>query len=111
MASQQRPISTQTTLEAGSVSNSRRWTSDGSVTVNVPDDQPSEKKEEEDVEASPTIPAPPVDDFPDGGLAAWSVVFGVSKLTVSSSFRFFDEPTTIVQATCAIFATWVAFFD
>jgi hypothetical protein len=88
MASQQRPISTQTTLGAGSESNERRWTSDGSVTVNVPDDQPSEK-EEEDVEASPTIPAPAMDDFPDGGLAAWSVVFGVSELTIPSSFRFF----------------------
>ncbi|KAF9783217.1 MFS general substrate transporter [Thelephora terrestris] len=84
MASQQRPISTQT-LEVGPESNERRWTSDGSVTVNVSEEQPSEKKEEEDVEASPTIPTPPVDDFPDGGLAAWSVVFG---------------------STCAIFATF-----
>lgn len=71
-----------------SESNDRRLTSDGSVTVNVPEDQLLEKKEKEDdddVEASPSTPAPRMDDFPDGGAAAWMVVLG---------------------CTCAIFATF-----
>lgn len=87
MVSQQRPTSIPNTLDMTPELKERRLTSDGSVTVNVSDDRQSDKKEEEDVEASPVAsPTPPaVGDFPDGGLAAWSVVFG---------------------CTCAIFATF-----
>lgn len=84
MASHLRPTSTAGTLEMSPESDERRLTSDGSVTVNVSYDLQSDKKEEEDTEASPTTPTPVTDDFPDGGLAAWSIVFG---------------------STCAIFAT------
>jgi hypothetical protein len=53
-----------------------------STALNTPVDRPSEKKEEEDEEtvASPVAAAAPTDDFPDGGLAAWGVVVGVSQI-------------------------------
>jgi hypothetical protein len=80
MASQQSPTPTPTTVEAGSESHEQRLSPDESVTLDV--------KEEEDLEASPAIPTAAVDDFPDGGLAAWSIVLGVSELTIPSSSNF-----------------------
>jgi hypothetical protein len=49
------------------------------VTVNLSEDLSLEKKQEVDVKSSPDAPAFPMDDFPDGGLAAWSIIFGVSE--------------------------------
>jgi len=46
------------------------------------------KGKEDDV--GPVISTPDADDYPDGGLVAWSVVFGVSPLTVPPSSEFTD---------------------
>ena len=60
--------------------------SDGSVTLGgTTEDGPSEGKEGE-IEAGPVTSEFDADDYPDGGLAAWSVVLGVNLLTIPSSF-------------------------
>jgi hypothetical protein len=83
MASQQIPVSAVNATEPGLDKNERSLTSDESMTFG---EEPSEEKEGE-IGVSPTIPTSSVDDYPDGGLAAWCVVFGVSQLTISSSFE------------------------
>lgn len=40
-------------------------------------------------QVSPVISTSDADDYPDGGLAAWCVVVGVSPLSVSSSFGIY----------------------
>ena len=55
-------------------------TPDGSTALNTSEVQPSEKKECEETVASPVAPTPGGDDYPDGGVTAWCVVLGVSKL-------------------------------
>jgi len=62
----------------------RTPTSDGSVMLKFVEDRPVEEKEE--IEVSSALPTPDVDDYPDGGLAAWCIVLGVSPSTISSSF-------------------------
>lgn len=60
-------------------------TYDGSVTLDAVDDQTLEEKvEDEGIEIGPVLPTPDGDDYPDGGLAAWCVVLGVSSLAISS---------------------------
>jgi len=54
------------------------------------EDQQLEKREEE-IEINPAPPVPDVDDYPDGGLAAWSIVLGVSPSAISSPSQFTDE--------------------
>jgi len=61
-------------------------TSDGSVTLKFVEDRSLEEKGEEEIGGNPVLATPDVDDYPDGGLAAWSIVLGVSTLTTSSSF-------------------------
>jgi len=62
-------------------------TSDGSMVLKFVEDQLSEgKEEEEEIGVSPVLTTPEVDDYPDGGLAAWSIVLGVSPSTIPSSF-------------------------
>ena len=51
------------------------------LTVNTFADQASEKREEKSI----VVPTNTEDDYPDGGFAAWSVIFGVSTLIVSST--------------------------
>ena len=64
----------------------RTPTSDGSVTLKYVEDRPLDEKDEEIIEASPIFCTPDLDDYPDGGLAAWSVVLGVSPPTILLSF-------------------------
>jgi len=62
-------------------------TSDGSMVLKFVENELSEGKEEdEEIGVSPVLTTPEVDDYPDGGLAAWSIVLGVSPLTIPSSF-------------------------
>lgn len=90
MASEQlMPLPTPGFIEASPEPNEWRQTSDGSVTVSIPDDRPSEKKEEEDLEVAPVIPKSEADDCPDGGFAAWCIVLGVSKLAILSALNIF----------------------
>jgi len=65
--------------------NERISTFDESMMLEILEDQPSGEKEDEKMEASPVVPASDVSDYPDGGLAAWCVALGVSRLTISSS--------------------------
>ena len=61
-------------------------TSDGSVILKFAEDRPVEEKEEdEETGTSPVLATPDVDDYPDGGLAAWSIVLGVSPSTIFRS--------------------------
>jgi len=60
--------------------------SDGSVMVKSVEDRQLEKKEEE---INPVPPTPDVDDYPDGGLAAWSIVLGVGGSAIPSSFKVY----------------------
>ena len=60
----------------------RTPTSDGSVTLKFVEDRPSGEKEDVEIEASPVLSTPDLDDYPDGGLAAWSIVLGVSPSTI-----------------------------
>lgn len=78
MLPQQSVMYTPNTAETGSGSNERGLTSTESVAAKVSEDRLSEK-EKEDVEASPAILVGAVDDYPEGGFAAWCVVLGVSK--------------------------------
>ena len=83
MASQQIPVPALNTTELGLDQNERSLTSDESVTFGG---EPSEEKEGE-IGVSSAIPTFNVDDYPDGGLAAWCVVLGVSQFSISSSFE------------------------
>ena len=65
-------------------------TSGGSMMLKSIGDRPLEEKEEdEEIGASPVLTTPEVDDYPDGGLAAWSIVLGVSLSTISSPFEIY----------------------
>lgn len=67
-----------------------RTPTDESMTLNtVEGRQLEEKTEDEEKVASPVTPTPDADEYPDGGLAAWCIVVGVSPLTISSSFRVY----------------------
>lgn len=80
MTAQQTPASKSVDLE----SSERALASGGSTTSNILEDRSSEKKESEEIAASPVAPTPGAGDFPDGGFAAWCVVLGVSQLAFSS---------------------------
>ena len=86
MALQHLPMLTSNTVATGSGLNASTPTSDGSLTLNIVEGRPLDEKAESD-EASPVISTSDADDYPDGGLAAWCVVVGVSPLSVSSSFK------------------------
>ena len=90
MALQRLPISTSNTIEKGSGPNTRTPTSDESMTLNIVEGRPSDEKVELD-EASPVVSAPGADDYPDGGLAAWCVVVGVSSFPFPRVLEFADE--------------------
>lgn len=62
-------------------------TSDGSVMSKFVEDRPLEEKEE--TGTSPVLTTSDVDDYPDGGLAAWSIVLGVSPPIISLSFEVY----------------------
>ena len=62
--------------------------SDESVTLNIVEDGSLEGKGEDGAGVGPVTSTADVDDYPDGGLAAWSVVLGVSPLTISPSSEF-----------------------
>lgn len=49
-----------------------------SLTLSIDGRPLEEKTVDEETEASPVTPTSNVDDYPDGGLAAWLVVVGVS---------------------------------
>jgi len=77
------------TVEMGSELSDRGLaglTSDGSTTLNAPGVLPSEKRGYEETVASPVALTPGGDDCPDGGLAAWCVVLGVSRFNHSLAF-------------------------
>lgn len=74
------------TIEMNPDSNEHRLTPAESATMKIPEDRPLEEKEE-DVEVCPEITTNPMDDCPDGGLAAWCVVLGVSESTISLPSR------------------------
>jgi hypothetical protein len=76
-------------VEMGLGPNERTPTSDESMTLNIVEDQPLEEKEKEEgeeIRVSPITTTSDVDDYPDGGLAAWCVVLGVSPPSISPSF-------------------------
>jgi len=63
----------------------RSPTSDESIMLKFAEDLQSEEKgESEEIGVSPVLSTPDVDDYPDGGFAAWSIVLGVSPLTAPS---------------------------
>jgi len=83
MTFQQTLMWSSSTVEMGSESSTRASTgliSDDSTALNTPGVRQSEKEEYEETVASPVAPTPGVDDYPDGGFAAWCVVLGVSQL-------------------------------
>jgi len=61
-------------------------TLDGSTVLNTSEVQPSEKKECEETVVGPVAPTQGGDDYPDGGVTAWCVVLGVSKLNNPLAF-------------------------
>ena len=88
-------------------SNENQFTSDESV--NASGDLSLEKKEEEDPEADPAVLILPVDDFPDGGLAAWFIVLGVS-LESTIPFLFFDEKSRSARVPSSQRMSLIRFF-
>ena len=83
MAFQPTPMLSSSTIEMGSESTDRALSglaSDDSITLSTPEVRPSEKKEYEETVPSKVAPTPDADDYPDGGVTAWCVVLGVSKL-------------------------------
>ena len=64
-------------------------TSDGSTMLKFIESGPLEEKGEEEIGAGPILTTPDVDDYPDGGLAAWSIALGVSLSTISSPFEIY----------------------
>ena len=69
---------TSNTVGTGSRPTISTSTSDGSLTLNIVEGQSLDGKAELD-EANPVISTSDADDYPDGGLAAWCVVVGVSS--------------------------------
>ena len=79
MHSQQGLVSMQNTIENGPGSSEWGPTPTESITVKFPESRLPEKKAGGDVETGLATIANTVDDYPDGGLAAWSVVLGVGE--------------------------------
>ena len=69
---------TSNTVGTGSRPTISTSTSDGSLTLNIVEGQSLDGKTELN-EANPVISTSDADDYPDGGLAAWCVVVGVSS--------------------------------
>ena len=90
MALQRLPMLTSNTLEMGSRPTISTSTSDGSLTLNIVEGRSLDGKTELD-EANPVISASDADDYPDGGLAAWCVVVGVSSFPFPRLLDFTDE--------------------
>ena len=90
MVLQHLPILTSSTVETGSGPNISISTSDGSLTLKIVEGRSLDEKTELD-EASPAISASDADDYPDGGLAAWCVVVGVSSFPFPGLLDFTDE--------------------
>ena len=88
MVLQHLPMLTSNTVETGSGPTISISTSDGSLTLNIVEGRSLDGKTELD-EDSPVITTSDADDCPDGGLAAWCVVVGVSSFSVSSAFGFY----------------------
>jgi len=94
MAVQRTPTSTLNTAEVDLESNERVLASDESMTLDAPESRPSETKEGKEIETSPvTVSTPGASDidYPDGGLAAWCVVLGVSQMAVLAFSIFFSD--------------------
>jgi len=85
MALRQTPMSTPNTDETDSASDGGIPKSDESVTLNIIEDEPLGGKEDE------TKVTYDADDYPDGGLAAWSVVLGVSASSDSRHSGFTNQ--------------------
>jgi len=51
------------------------------MTLDIPESRPSEKKEDETAASSVDPESDVAGDYPDGGLAAWCVVLGVSPIS------------------------------
>ena len=98
-------MSTQNTVKA--IPDSKEWglTLAEPVTVKLSDHWLSERKKEQDVETGQIVLVTAVDEYPDGGLAAWSVVLGVGGFTIALPSKFTDEPCSHIKSACAIFAT------
>ena len=83
---QQSPVSTLSPVEAEVDSSHQVQVSSESAALHSLESQRSETRDEK-TKASPLSPALDEDDFPDGGLAAWLVVLGVSSSIPSSVFH------------------------
>ena len=86
MATKQSSISTFSPVETDVESNHQVHTSDESVTLHSLESRRSETRDEK-TKAGPLSPALDEDAFPDGGLAAWLVVLGVSPSISSFVFQ------------------------
>ena len=107
-------VSTPNTLETDLESSERVSTPGESTTIHTLEDRSLEKKEEEEeIEPSPTTLTSDADDYPDGGFAAWLVVMGVSRLSISSMlfpdaksgcivhmYHFLDVGRILLRAQC-----------
>jgi len=93
MAVRQTLTSTLNTAEIGLESNERVLTSDESMTLDALESRPSETKEDKEIEVSSVVSTPGASDidYPDGGLAAWCVVLGVSQMAILASSSFSDQ--------------------
>jgi hypothetical protein len=77
------PVSAPNATELGLDQNEHSLTSDESMTFG----EGSSEEKEGEIGVSPAIPTSNLDDYPDGGLAAWCVISGVSQLAISLSFE------------------------
>jgi len=83
----QTPISALNTVEMDLELTEQVLIFDKPMSLDILENWPSGEKEDEKIEASPVVTAPDAVDYPDGGLAAWCVAFGVGQLTISSSSK------------------------
>ena len=102
MTFQPTPMLSSSTVEMGSESSDRGLaglTPDESAKSNAPGDLPSEKKGYKETVTSPIALTLGGDDYPDGGLAAWCVVLGVSRfnhsLALSNSSLMHVRPCSV----------------
>lgn len=77
-------MSTQNVVKFSPDSKEQGLTLADSVTVKFPKDWLPEKKEGQDVETGPVITVSVVDDSPDGGSVAWSIVLGTACITFAT---------------------------
>lgn len=98
-------MSTQNTVEVIPDSKEWRLTLAEPVTVKFSENRPLERKKEQDVETGQIVIVTTMDEYPDGGLAAWSVVLGVGEFAIALPSKFTDEPCSHTKSACAIFAT------